>query len=219
MLKTCFIFGALAARKLILSPSEGDYVIAADKGVETARAFGISPDEIIGDFDSLGYIPSGEKVTRLAVRKDDTDVGFALKRGLELGFRRFVVFGAVGGALDHTCANIQLAAYAENHGAHALFIGEQSFTAVKNCKITFDETSTGRISVFSLEPVSSGVCLSGLDYEIQNAELKSGFPLGVSNAFVGKNSRISVRSGTLLAVFDGKNVPNEFLKSDNRQNL
>lgn len=219
MLKTCFIFGALAAGKLILSPSEGDYVIAADKGVETVRALGISPDEIIGDFDSLGYIPSGEKVTRLAVRKDDTDVGFAIKHGLELGFREFVVFGAVGGVLDHTCANIQLAAYAEEHGAHTLFIGEQNFTVIKNGEITFDESSAGRISVFSLEPVSSGVSLSGLDYEVQNAELKSDFPLGVSNAFVGKKSRISVQNGTLLAVFDGKNIPNEFAKSDNMQNL
>lgn len=214
-MKTCYIFGALAVKNPVLFPNDSDYVIAADKGVETVHALGISADEIIGDFDSLGYVPTEGAVTRLAVRKDDTDVGFAIKRGLDLGFRKFVVFGAAGGALDHTFANIQLCSFAEAHGAHALFVGEQSFTAVQNGKITFQDGCSGRISVFSLEPVSSGVTLKGLDYEIKNADLKSGFPLGVSNAFVGENASVSVKNGALLVVFDGGNVPNEFLKSDN----
>ena len=45
--------------------------------------------------------------------------------------------------------------------------------------------------------------VSGLLYNLENAELTSSFPLGVSNEFVGKKATVSVKNGTLNIVFSG----------------
>ena len=52
-MSTCFIFGALPVKKPAALPEAGDFVIAADRGLLAAEKLGITPDIIIGDFDSL----------------------------------------------------------------------------------------------------------------------------------------------------------------------
>ena len=41
----------------------------------------------------------------------------------------------------------------------------------------------------------------GLKYRLEDALLTNGYPLGVSNEFMGEESRIFVRDGTLLVFF------------------
>ena len=81
----CVIFCAALCQGPVLPPEPGDYVIAADGGLAHAVKFGISPDEILGDFDSLGYTPADARV--FPVEKDDTDAMLAVRRGLSLGYR------------------------------------------------------------------------------------------------------------------------------------
>lgn len=52
---------------------------------------------MLGDFDSLGKAPKHPNVLQLPVEKDDTDTMFALKLGLEKGYRRFYIYGGLGG--------------------------------------------------------------------------------------------------------------------------
>ena len=47
-----------------------------------------------------------------------------------------------------------------------------------------------------------GVTLTGLFYPLENANLESFFPLGVSNSFVDGTANVSVKSGTLLIIHD-----------------
>ncbi|MBQ9247282.1 MAG: thiamine diphosphokinase, partial [Ruminococcus sp.] len=81
----CFIFGALPVSSLTETPEKGDYIIAADKGYDVALSLGLTPDLVVGDFDSLGSAPDAENVVRLQVRNDDTDVGHAVGMGFERG--------------------------------------------------------------------------------------------------------------------------------------
>lgn len=197
----CFIFGALEVKCLPYLPAEGDLVIAADKGYETLKKLNITPNIIVGDFDSLGYIPKEANVEKLNVRKDDTDTAHAVDIGFERGFKEFIVYGGVGGKLDHSIANIQLAKSIAKRGGRAVFIGDtESFTVIKDGSISFDESRTGRISVFSLSDESTGVSETGLSYALENATLTNDFALGVSNEFVGKKSEVSVKNGYLLIV-------------------
>lgn len=179
----CFIFAAVPFEKIPAMPDEKDYVIAADKGVENAGKFGISPDIIIGDFDSLGYVPKGENVRVLPVKKDDTDVGYALKYGLEKGFKSFYVYGALGGRIDHTFANIQLSQYMSRRGAECIFIGDDiNITSVTAGSVRFKKAK-GRFSVFCTSGKAEGVNISGAEYPLYAAALTPDFPLGVSNMF------------------------------------
>ena len=147
----CFIFGALKVSRLPIKPASGDFIIAADQGYDNMLSLGLVPDLVVGDFDSLGKIPDRENVITLPVRKDMTDVGYAVEKGFERGCREFILYGAVGGALDHTFANVAIAHDIARRGARALLIGEEySFTVLHDSSITFHARQSGRISVFAL---------------------------------------------------------------------
>lgn len=97
IMKTCYIVAAAELAEERLRPEEGDLVIAADAGLRHLARLGIQPDLALGDFDSLGYVPEAPSVEVCPVRKDDTDTMAALKRAHELGFRRVLIFGGLGG--------------------------------------------------------------------------------------------------------------------------
>ena len=192
------IFGALPVEKPPFKITDSDYIIACDRGLAVAKALNIAPDLIIGDFDSLGFVPEGENVMRLNVRKDDTDVGVAIKTALKKGFKEISVLGALGGAFDHSLANFQLAAFAANRGADVKFYNADGFlTAVTDGTVTLPE-SQNRFSVFAVSECL-GVSIKNAQFPLENAELSPLFPLGVSNAQKGV-TEISVKKGT-LAVF------------------
>lgn len=202
---TCVIFCAGGFEKLARSVDGSDFLLAADGGLTHLERLGLQPDGIIGDFDSLGYIPEGAQV--FPVEKDDTDSMLAVRKGLELGYRRFELYGALDGPrLDHTVANLQTLLFLASHGAKGWLIGKQYMvTAVRNGAIHFPETAAGIVSVFCLGQEAKGVTITGLQYGLEKGSLCSEFPLGVSNHFIGKASTIRVEDGTLLVLYDVKN--------------
>ena len=201
----CFIFGALDFSYMPYVPADGDCVIAADRGYDAAVAHGIEVDAVVGDFDSRGEAPDHPNVIGLNVRKDDTDVEHSMNVALGMGYRDFVVYGAVGGKLDHTVGNIAVAELAANSGGRAVFVGDDSsFTVIKDSSYSFDERESGRISVFSLSEVSRSVSVRGLSYGLDGAELKRAATLGVSNEFIGEPAEICVGDGTLLIIWDSE---------------
>lgn len=198
----CFIFGALKVSRLPIKPASGDFIIAADQGYDNILSLGLDPDLVVGDFDSLGKIPDRENVITLPVRKDMTDVGYAVEKGFERGCREFILYGAVGGALDHTFANVAIAHDIARRGARALLIGEEySFTVLHDSSITFHARQSGRISVFALGGLAEGVTIRGLSYEVEDFDVACTDHIGVSNAFIGQAAEISVKKGDLLVVW------------------
>ena len=198
----CYIVGACPPGELCFAPGRPALVIAADQGLRHLEAAGIAPDLIVGDFDSLGTVPAGPNVIRHPVEKDDTDMMLAVKTGLEQGCRTFVLYGGVGGRLDHTYANLQTLAYLSDHGARGYLLGEGfAATAWRDGTLAFPAGLAGPVSVFCPGEKAEGVTIEGLYYPLENAVLTSGFPLGVSNQFTGVSARVSVRKGTLLAMW------------------
>ncbi|MBQ2927158.1 MAG: thiamine diphosphokinase [Oscillospiraceae bacterium] len=202
---SCIIFCAAEFDALLQPITADDYILAADGGLLHTQKLGIVPDEILGDFDSLGFTPEGANV--FPVEKDDTDAMLAVRRGLALGYREFVLYGALGGTrLDHTVANFQTLQFLADQGAQGYLIGKRELvTVVKNGSITFPAGNSGTVSVFCLGPDAEGVTLEGLYYPLEKGTLTAGFPLGVSNHFTGKEARITVTNGSLLVLWDRKN--------------
>lgn len=198
----CVVFCAAEFDSLACPLEGGDYVIAADGGLRHTQALGIVPQEILGDFDSLGYAPEGARV--FPVEKDDTDAMLAARRGLALGFREFWYYGSLDGPrLDHTVANYQTLQYLADHGAAGFLIGRDFLaTVVKSGSLSFPAGGKGLISLFCLGADARGVTLQGLYYPLENGILTPGFPLGVSNHFTGVPARISVEAGSLLVLWD-----------------
>ena len=202
---TCVIFCAAEFDSLIHPFREDDYIIAADGGLRHTQKLNITPDAVLGDFDSLGFTPEGANV--FPVEKDDTDAMLAVRQGLSLGYREFILYGSLDGPrLDHTVANFQTLQFLADQGAAGYLAGKDTLvTVVKNSAIRFPEGGTGTISVFCLGSDAQGVNIEGLYYTLENGTLTAGFPLGVSNHFTEKEARISVTEGSLLVLWDRKN--------------
>ena len=201
----CLIFCAAEFDAPAAPIEEGDYLLAADGGLRHLQKLGLTPQGIIGDFDSLGFVPEGAQV--FPVEKDDTDAMLAARKGLELGFREFILYGSLDGPrLDHTVANFQTLQFLADRGATAYLVGRDYIvTVIRNGSLSFGPEAEGIFSLFCLGPDAKGVTIEGLHYPLTDGTLTSGFPLGVSNHFTGKNAKISVKEGSLLAMWDRKN--------------
>ena len=185
----------------LLRPLEpGNYVIAADGGLCHTQALGITPDAVLGDFDSLGYVPQGANV--FPVEKDDTDAMLAARLGLKQGFREFWFYGAMDGPrIDHTMANFQTLAFLRSHGAWGYLVGKSYMaTVISREKLEFSEKMQGILSLFALGGPAR-VRLSGLQYPL-DGELTPDFPLGVSNHFQDQPAAVEVGEGLVLALWD-----------------
>jgi len=200
MQNICYIIGAYHGEDAVILPTSADMVIAADGGYKALDILGVNADLVVGDFDSLGYVPAAEEIVQHPVRKDDTDTLLAIRLGLERGFRNFVITGALGGRLDHSFANLQTLLFLREHGARGMLYGDGfAATAVTNGSITIE--GCGTLSIFSFDPTAKGVSLRNVSYPLENAELTSSFPIGVSNEFIGEPATIGCTDGTLLVLW------------------
>ena len=214
--KICYIFGSSEA---VLPPfgvtrNAENLYIAADRGYLTAKALGIIPSVILGDFDSYPLTDemreSGAKIIRHPVEKDDTDLMLAIKLALGRGYTDIEIIGCLGGErFDHSIATLQSLAYvAENGGtAYAYGRGEDgrvTAATVINGKndLRLKARANGNVSVFAMTEKAEGVTVKGLKYEVTGAIMSAFFPLGVSNSFVGTDAVISVENGSLLIIYD-----------------
>ena len=198
-MRNCVIFCAGDFHGLA-EPVKG-ITIAADGGLAHMEQLGLTPDVILGDFDSLGYVPQNAKV--FPVEKDDTDAMLAVRKGLEMGCDRFVLYGALEGPrLDHTVANFQTLQFLADRGARGYLVGKDSVvTVIKNGSLTLPAREKGVVSVFCLGKDAHGVNIQGLQYPLDKGTLTAGFPLGVSNHLIGEDAEISVEDGSLLILF------------------
>ena len=76
---------------------------------------------------------------------------------------------------------------------------------VKNGCLEFSDDAEGILSLFCMGKDAEGVTIRGLQYPLEHGTLTAGLPLGVSNHFIGKNAKITVEDGSLLAIWDRKN--------------
>lgn len=201
--KTCFVVGAGSFDRMDIRPRPGDLVIAADGGYRYLQKLGLRPDILLGDFDSLELVPEHERLIRHSPIKDDTDMALAAACGEEEGYRRFILYGGLGGRMDHTIANLQLLTALSRKGYEAYLIGEENIvTAMTGERLTFSSHMQGMISIFCAGERAEGVTLRGLKYSLDHAVLTCDRALGVSNEFTGQPSSVEVERGTLLIMWN-----------------
>ncbi len=206
MAHICYIIGAGDIFPVKNKADESDCIICADGGYRYSSLLGRECDLVVGDFDSFGSIPETENKIVAPCEKDDTDMTLAVKEGFKRGYREFVLFGALGGdRFDHTVANIQLLGLICSMGGKGTIVHKNTvLTAFSDSEISFPEDSAGYVSVFSLCDESRGVTIKNMKYCVEDFNLKSNNPVGVSNEFIGKESSISVEDGTLLVIYNKK---------------
>lgn len=199
----CYIVGAGDCDRLLLYPEKEDLVIAVDGGYRYLEGQRI--DLVVGDFDSLTFVPEHENVILLPVMKDDTDMLVAIKEGLKRGYQLFYIYGGTGGRNSHTVANFQCLSYLARNGARGILYSAGGYaTLIQNSALTFSEDSEGYLSVFAFGGSARGVNIEGLKYTLKGGVLEPDMPLGVSNEFIGKPATVSVQEGSLLIIQEAR---------------
>lgn len=200
-MKRCFIFSAGTFFGLRELPEKEDFVIAADAGYQTCRRAGITPDLLLGDFDSMKQPENFANIFRVPVEKDDTDTMLAVREGLQRGCDTFYFYGATGGKrLDHTLANLQTLLWLRREGARGyLYDDDFVYTAIRNESLIIRKTvEWGLVSVFCLGKEARGIDETGMQYSLEDASLAAHQPMGVSNHMTSGEARIAVRDGELI---------------------
>lgn len=201
----CFIFAAGTFFGLRERPCQDDYVIAADGGLKTVKQEGIIPNLILGDFDSLARPENDDNVLVFPVEKDDTDSMLAIREGLRLGYRSFVLYGASGGQrLDHTLANLQSLLFLARAGARGiLYDNNFAWTVLENGTLVIPRAVDWQLlSVFSMGDRAEGLTISGVQYPAEDIILENAYPLAVSNHILAEKAVITLRKGTVLVGYE-----------------
>ncbi len=183
-----------------------DFIIACDAGYRNCARLGCKPDIIVGDFDSAPCPQQDQDdIVVLPHVKDDTDTEYAAKLAAQKGFDEVLLLGALGGKrVEHTLANLCTGLGLEQRGIRAALQDERS-------RITFVLPGESRsypkekffyFSAFPMEGRAEGVCEKGSFYELEDAVLTAGYPLGVSNEYAEGSDCITVstRQGALVVV-------------------
>ena len=183
-----------------------DFIIACDACYRNCEVLGCRPNIIVGDFDTAPCPQQDDDdIVVLPHVKDDTDTEYAAKLATEKGFDEVLLLGVLGGRrMEHTLANLCTGLGLEERGARATLQDERS-------RITFIRPGESRrypkaeyfyLSVFPLEGRAEGVCERGSFYELTDAVLTAGYPLGVSNEYAEGSDciTISTRTGALVVV-------------------
>ncbi|KFF31421.1 thiamine diphosphokinase [Bifidobacterium bombi] len=186
-------------------------VVAADGGFDHACVLGVTPDIVIGDFDSTSYADvlrrsSGATVIPLPAEHDDPDMLSAMKIGWRHGARNFHIFGGLGHRIDHSIANIQMLSLLAQHNAVGFLYGNGYITtAIRAGGLDFaarHHASGEMVSVFAYSDEVHDVYEKGLKYELNAATFNNTSVHGVSNEFLdGRKASIGVADGTLIVTF------------------
>lgn len=201
--RICAILAGGPEKGLPCRPVPPDaYILCADSGLHLAERLSLAPDLVLGDFDSLGAVPESLPHITVPVEKDDTDTMLAARVALEKGFRDIRIYGAFGGRLDHTIANLQTLEYLRNAGADAVLIGTENlaFLMLSGEARRIPRQDGWSLSLFSWSPECTGVTAKGVFYPLENGTLTRDFPLGVSNSVTAEEAEITCGSGVLLVV-------------------
>ena len=196
-----------------------DSVICADSGADYAIANGIVPDTVYGDLDSLS--PYGKKalednkvpIVVYPTQKNYTDTEIALDAVPEDA--EILLLCTLAGRIDHVMANLGIAMRKHKEGKKiTLTDGITDIIPLSGPEtVTVDGlTDPGTLAV-SLIPsdingVITGVTTSGLQYPLDNADIRGGYSLTVSNCVCeGEDSiSISVKKGNLFLVITDKHL-------------
>lgn len=197
----CIIVGAadFSDKLFYLLPESDRFVIAADGGLDKLLSAKITPDLVLGDFDSSKLTPPKGALLFDSV-KNDTDTEIAAKEGLERGYKDFIFLGVLGGARpDHTLGAIQTGAYLATNGCTVKLLADGYTIHILSggTRIELSAKKQGYVSLIAYGG-DAVVSVTGLKYELKNGKLDPYHTLGISNEFTGKKSEITVHCGTVV---------------------
>ena len=206
--KKAFIYtgGTVFCEFVTEKPEAGDLVIAADAGYLTAQKMDITPDVLLGDFDTLGVenIPDGIECLRVPAEKNDTDTQLAVSTAIERGAKEIVIVGGLSGRLDHTLSTLAILEdlwERKNDRIYAtLTDGKNRVRFLRNSGTILPRSQYRFFSLIAADDVVKGVTLEGCKYPLKNGRISRRHQWAVSNEIVGNCTLIEIRRGGVWVI-------------------
>ncbi len=188
--------------------SQFDRILAADGGAAAALSWGLVPDLVVGDLDSL---PAQVRAALEAQgcpfdvhpqAKDETDLELALNHAVQQGADEIVILGALGGRLDHTLSNVLLLALPQLATCSVRIVDgpEEAFLVRSGERVEVQGRPGDLISLLPLAGDARGVSTGGLLWPLAGDTLCYGFSRGVSNEMVSAEATVKLEEGLLLLI-------------------
>jgi thiamine pyrophosphokinase len=197
---------------------ETEHVLAADSGARHLLDVGVMPEQVFGDLDSLGQEEikkledGGCRFISCLPEKNDTDSGIVLQEAIDRGYKDIRIWGALGSRPDHSYANLILLQLVYLDGLRSAFTaqeGELPEIVIEDAGLRVFLPRRGQwlegkkgeyLSLFALTPEVTGFTQKGLKYQPAGDRFFSGYPLGVSNEFLGDKVWVDWEEGILLCM-------------------
>lgn len=206
--KTAFIYtgGTVFCEYVTEKPQKGDLIIAADAGYLTAKALGVTPDILLGDFDTLGVenIPDGIECLRVPAEKDDTDTQLAVKVAIERGAWEIVIVGGLSGRLDHTLSTLSILEdlwkRKEGRIYATLTDGKNRVRYIRGSGAILPRSQYRYFSLIAADDIVKGVTLEGCKYPLKNGRISRRHQWAVSNEIEGNCALIEISRGGVWVI-------------------
>ncbi len=187
-------------------------LVAADGGAARVLAAGMTPDIVVGDFDSLAG-PDRARLEELGVElrvadrdKDESDMELCLLTALGAGVDRITILGALGVVRpEHSVANLLLLADPRLDEIDVTIAGRGSRicrigTAGGPGEADIEGEAGDFVSLFALGGSVEGVNTVGLRFPLTDETLRLGPSRGLSNELIETAARVTSRRGCLLVI-------------------
>lgn len=180
---------------------EDDFFICCDSGLKHRQGLNITPDLIVGDFDSYEDPRLDIETIVLPREKDDTDTVFAVKEALKRGFQEFLLLGVAGGRLDHTLGNVSLLLMLDSLGKKAVALDDHAEMAVVSDTPAHIEDRYPYFSLLNISGLAQGITIRNAKFPLTDGEITCEYQYGISNEVLpGMTAEVTVKNGRLLLV-------------------
>ncbi len=179
-----------------------DLLLCADSGADHAKAYGLVPDYVIGDMDSINPNTIKRiKTSRLLVsqpEKDYTDTHLAVEKAIKSGCDRIDILCATGLRSDHSMANIRLLLYIDRMGSTGRIIDDENIIYICTGKTLFRGMKGRTVSLMSMACNTEGITLEGFKYPLNDYNAGLDWVFGISNVIISDDASVSIKKGCLL---------------------
>ena len=153
---------------------EAESIVCCDGAAQKLLDFGIEPDYIVGDLDSLSEEFKQDFAHKIIQNTDQesNDLTKAVEFCMAKNWKRIAVLGATGLREDHTIANISLLCDYKKKADDVVMISDFGIFIPISTTTIFKSYPGQQVSIFSLDPATQ-LTFKGLQYPVTNQSFNS----------------------------------------------
>lgn len=208
-MRSIIVSGGKAPSKELLKEyiKDDDYIVGVDKGCNILREIEVTPNIILGDFDSIDkkvlnyYKDKGVKIEKFNAEKDYTDTDLGYTKALEVNPSEIILFGATGSRIDHMLGNIGIILKGLRENIKVTIVDDNNKMYAVN-KSSLVKKEEGRvISFHALSDVVKNLTIKNGKYPLNNYDMTLLEPRAICNEFLDDDIYIEFDSGIILILY------------------